>query len=104
MQATSEFVLKTITSDRSLAQLPSKDDRLCYNTVQQATMQATSKTIWKYMTSDQSLAGSHTFRTLEDNITKRTIYSKAYTNDQLENQQLTMNQNKATRLLLDGPY
>ena len=60
----------------------------------QVTMQATRLNIQGITTSDQSLAGSHTFRTLKDNITKRTIYSKAYTSDQLENQQSTINQIK----------
>ena len=54
-------------------------------------MQATSETIWNSTTSDQSLAGSHTFRILEDNITKRTIYSKTYID-------------KATGSLPKGPY
>ena len=56
---TSASVLKTITSDQSLAQPPSKANRLCYNMVRQATMQATSETTWNFVTRDQSLAGSY---------------------------------------------
>ena len=62
MQATSTFVLKSIASDQSLAQSPTKADGMCNETVRQATLKATSKTTWNSMTSDQSLAGLHTLR------------------------------------------
>ena len=87
MQATSTFVLKSIASDQSLAQSPTKADRTCNKTVRQATLQATSKTTWNSMTSDQSLAESHLLR-IEKTIHNivYTIYNKADTSDHASDQ------------------
>ena len=58
MQVTSTSVLKSIARDQSLAQSSTKADKMCNETVRQAT----GKTTWNYMTSDQSLAGLHALR------------------------------------------